>query len=170
MGIPLAIREMTASDPALISQAFYAQGWNKPESQYQQYLRECESGQRVVLLAEVESQFAGYICILWSSHYPYFREASIPEIADFNVLKIFQRRGIGSALMDEAEKRICQRSQVAGIGVGLAKDYGPAQILYVRRGYVPDGLGLSYNEHFPQYGELVRVDDDLVLCLTKRLV
>jgi ribosomal protein S18 acetylase RimI-like enzyme len=117
----------------------------------------------------VKGVFAGYVTIRWQSDYAPFREQSIPEIADFNVLPPFRRRGIGTALMDEAERRISERSPMAGIGVGLYADYGAAQRMYVLRGYVPDGHGLSYRGRQVLGGEKVVVDDDLTLHLTKRL-
>lgn len=40
---------------------------------------------------------------------------------------------------------------------------------YVRRGYVPDGRGLWDGNRWLQWGDTTRVDDDLVLYLTKRL-
>jgi len=51
----------------------------------------------------------------------------------------------------------------------MYSDYGAAQRLYVLRGYVPDGRGLTYSDHFVKPEERVTVDDDLVLHLTKRL-
>ena len=124
---------------------------------------------RDVYVAFVENQFAGYLTICWNSTYPPFQEAEIPEIADFNVLPEFRRQGIGTALMDKAEGEIAKVSCVAGIGVGMDADYGAAQRLYVLRGYVPDGRGLHYKDHFPKYGEQITVDDDLALFFTKEL-
>lgn len=69
--------------------------------------------------------------------------------------------------MDEAEKRIATRSPLAGIGVCLDPDFGPAQVLYAKRGYVPDGRGVYYHDHYPTYGEQVCLDYDLVLYLTR---
>ena len=46
--------------------------------------------------------------------------------------------------MDEAENRIKKYSNMAGIGFGVYKDYGAAQILYINRGYKPDGLSLIH--------------------------
>jgi ribosomal protein S18 acetylase RimI-like enzyme len=89
---------------------------------------------------------------------------------DFNVLPWFRRRGIGGQLMDEAERRIAERSPVAGIGVGLSADYGAAQILYIRRGYIPDGRGVSWRGAICQHGDQVSVDDGLVLYFTKVLI
>jgi GNAT superfamily N-acetyltransferase len=163
------IRPLLLSDIEPIAAAFTAIGWNKPASQYQAYLAEQEAGQRVVLVAIVETVFAGYLTICWQSLYPPFREAKIPEIVDFNVLPDFRRHGIGSRLMGEAEARIAEVSPLAGIGVGMTADYGAAQRIYARRGYLPDARGLMYDHHPVQYGQDVRVDDDLCLYFTKQL-
>ena len=56
-----------------------------------------------------------------------------------------------------------------GIGVGLSRDYGAAQRLYIKRGYVPDGRGVTYNYLPVMAGSKVLVDDDLVLWFTKKL-
>ncbi len=165
----LTIRELTESDCEIISRAFDEQSWNKPDSLYQKYYKECQAGSRVCLVAEWDGEFSGYVNILWESGYPPFKEAGIPEIADFNVLKKFQRRGIGTALMDAVESRISERSPLAGLGVGLYADYGPAQILYAKRGYIPDGHGIYYNAIPVPPGTTAFVDDDLTLQLIKRL-
>ena len=68
-----------------------------------------------------------------------------------------------------AESEIAKESPIAGIGVGMTPDYGAAQRLYVLRGYVPDGRGLSYRGHYPKPGEEITVDDNLALYLTKKL-
>lgn len=163
------IRLLEARHVQPIAAAFAAIGWDKPASQYERYLTEQQRGDRVVLVAFLDGAFAGYLTIAWQSGYAPFREAGIPEIVDFNVLPRFRQRGIGSRLMDEAEQRIAERSPVAGIGVGMDPDYGAAQRLYVKRGYVPDGLGLSSNGRHVRWGETVRVDDGLNLHFTKDL-
>jgi len=163
------IREMNESDPTLIEEAFRLQGWHKPASQYEGYLQESHEGKRVNLVAEYKGEFGGYVTIVWDSGYPPFREGGIPEIVDFNVLIKFRRLSIGTALMDEAESRIAARSAVAGLGVCLHSDYGAAQVLYAKRGYVPDGRGLYWKGRYLKYGDQVTVDDDLVIYLIKRL-
>lgn len=163
------VRMMVAADTALVAAAFAAQGWHKPQEQYRRYLEESDQGRRVVLLAERDGEFAGYVTIVWESDYPPFRAAGIPEIVDFNVLIKYQRQGIGSTLLDEAERRIAERSAVGGIGVGLTADYGAAQVLYVRRGYIPDGRGIAQAGRAIRHGEQITVDDDLAVYFTKRL-
>ncbi|HYN89988.1 MAG TPA: GNAT family N-acetyltransferase [Ardenticatenaceae bacterium] len=165
----MEIRPLQEQDVRPIAAAFAALGWNKPESQYRRYLEEQAAGKREVLVALVAGAFAGYLTIVWESSYRPFREEGIPEIVDFNVLPHFRRRKIGTALMDAAEARVGMRSAVAGIGVGLTPDYGPAQRLYVLRGYVPDGRGLTYDRVPVEYGMQIAVGDRLVLHLTKQL-
>lgn len=166
----LDIRALKASDCEKIHQAFVAQGWKKPAAKYYRYLEMQQQGIRDFLLATYHSEFAGYLTINWTSYYLPFQEKGIPEIVDFNVLKKFQRRGIGTALMDEAERRIQQVSPIAGIGFGITQDYGAAQILYIKRGYIPDGRGLLLDGETLAYGRQVTISDDLVICLTKQLV
>jgi GNAT superfamily N-acetyltransferase len=163
------LRQLEAEDIPVIAAAFAASGWSKPAAQYEGYLAEQGRGERVVLVALREGAFAGYVTVVWCSGYPPFQDAAIPEIVDFNVLPHLRRRGIGSRLLDEAERRIAERSSVAGIGVGLFADYGAAQRLYVRRGYLPDGRGLFARGRHVVEGETVVVDNDLGLYFTKVL-
>jgi GNAT superfamily N-acetyltransferase len=165
----LTFRPMDAGDVEPVVAAFAASGWDKPASQFRRYLAEQSRGERVVLLALVDREVAGYLTVVWQSGYQPFREASIPEIVDFNVLPHLRRRGIGARLLDEAERLIGERSSVAGIGVGMDSDYGAAQRLYAKRGYVPDGRGLTSHGQAVRWGETVTVNDALILCFTKAL-
>lgn len=165
----LAITPLMADDPPRIAQAFAAIGWDKPEAQFARYLDEQTADDRPVLVARLDGEFAGYVTVMWVPQYAPFREAGIPEIQDFNVLPQFRRRGIGTALMDAAEALIATRSATAGIGVGLYPDYGPAQRLYVLRGYLPDGRGIAWNAIPVTPMQEVMVDDDLALFFTREL-
>ena len=163
------IRRLKSSDIPEIANAFQEIDWKKPASQYERYLAQQEAEVRDVYVAFVEGQFAGYLTICWESSYRPFFIKSIPEIVDFNVLPKFRRMRIGTQLMDRAEREIARISSTAGIGVGMTSDYGAAQRLYIRRGYVPDGLGLHWRDHHVQYHEDIVVDDDLALYLTKEM-
>jgi GNAT superfamily N-acetyltransferase len=165
----LQITPLRPDDPPVFEAAFDAIGWHKPAAQYLRYLDEQTADQRPVLVARVDGVFAGYVTVVWEPGYEAFREAKIPEIQDFNVLPRFRRQGIGSALMDAAEALIATRSATAGIGVGLYPDYGPAQRLYVLRGYVPDGRGIASETVPVKPGQVVRVDDELALYFTREV-
>ena len=165
----IKIRNIEETDCKTISDSFKMQGWDKPVSQYENYLSEQASGDRSVLLAFVDDDFAGYLTIKWQSYYPPFREMNIPEIMDLNVLIKHRNKGIATRLMDEAELIVSKRSDKIGIGVGLTEVYGNAQVLYIKRGYIPDRYGISYNERFLNHGDVTTVDDDLILCFIKEL-
>lgn len=142
---------------------------NKPQSLYEQYVQWQKEALRDVLIAEVNDVFTGYLTIQWQSGYEPFKAANIPEIVDFNVLPPHRRKGIGTKLMDEAERRIKNVSPTAGIGFGIYKDYGAAQKLYIKRGYIPDGNGLVKDGHVVKPGTKLFVDDSLAIYLTKQL-
>lgn len=165
----LRVRELGADDPPLLAAAFAAMGWHKPETQFRRYLDEHARGVRGALVAERNDELAGYVTVRWTSAYEPFRAADIPEIEDLNVLAHARRRGVASALLDEAEARIAARSRQAGIGVGLHPGYNAAQRLYVLRGYVPDGRGVTQRGAAIDEGATARFDDDLLLHLVKAL-
>lgn len=92
---------------------------------------------------------------------------------DLNVLPSFRKQGVGTALMQAAEEKAAGESDVVGIGVGLYGGhdggYGQAQRLYVNRGYIPDGLGVTYGYKPTVPGQTYPLDDDLILWFTKKL-
>ena len=71
--------------------------------------------------------------------------------------------------MDAAEDRIATRAPIVGIGVGMTSDYAAAHLLYLNRGYLPDGNGISWKGNVCQYGDQVVVDDGLAIYFTKLL-
>jgi GNAT superfamily N-acetyltransferase len=167
--VRIPVRIMEEQDITTISEAFCQPPWNKSDGQYQRYFQEQTDGKRIVLVAFYNDEFAGYGTICWTSKYAPFAEQQIPEIVDLNVLEQFRRKGIATQLMDRAEAEIAKRSPIAGIGVGLYPDYGPAQRMYVLRGYVPDARGLMRDGKSVESGTSVVVDDALTIHLTKKL-
>jgi len=84
------IRLLESKDIPSIAKAFEQLGWNKPASQYEQYLLEQVLEVRDVYVALMEEKFAGYVTICWTSNYEPFQNEGIPEIVDFNVLPEFR--------------------------------------------------------------------------------
>jgi GNAT superfamily N-acetyltransferase len=165
----IVIRNLQSEDAETFSTAFREMGWNKPVSQFIQYHKDQSQGDREVLVALVDGQTAGYATILWRSQYPSFSREGIPEVQDLNVFSAFRNKGVASFLLNEAELRISRSHSVAGIGVGLHPGYNVAQRLYVKRGYVPNGKGVTYEYQPVDEGVAYRFDDSLVLWLTKDL-
>lgn len=167
METKIKIRLLEEQDIPVIDAAFEKMGWRPRLLLMENYLFEQNKGTRVVLVAFIKEECAGYVTIKWKSDYPPFAEKGIPEIVDLNVFSPFRRRRIASALVDKAEELIFQRSLMAGIGVGLFSDYGPAQRMYVKRGYIPDMLGVAYKGKHVERGQILPIDDDLILYFTK---
>ena len=162
------IRKMIESDIQHLSQGFINQGWPGREGNLTRYFKEQESGEREVLVAEVEGAVAGYITILPCAKQGPFAGMA-PELSDFNVFEPFQNQGIGNLLLEEAEKRVKLISDKVTLGVGLHSGYGPAQRLYIKRGYIPDGTGVWYQNHQPAMNAVCEDIGELVLYLSKNL-
>ena len=162
-----SIRKMQEYDIKNLSQGFINQGWPGREEILARYFLEQECGEREVLVAEVEGALAGYITILPSAKHGPFAEV-YPELSDFNVFEPFQNQGIGNLLMEEAENQVKLISDKVTLGVGLHSGYGPAQRLYIKRGYIPDGSGVWYQNQPLEMNDTIQNNDDLVLYLSKK--
>lgn len=160
------IRTLERGDVEEIVREEHAQGWDASDEKYLTRIRNQEEGRCVSLVAEYAGSVAGYVNLYFHALAGPFLD--YPEIVDFGVLEKYRRHGIGTRLMDEAEKIGFQSSDVVCIGVGLHSGYGSAQRMYVKRGYIPDGSGVWYqNQVCEPYGDCCN-DDDLVLYLSKR--
>ena len=123
------------------------------------------------LIATDGSDVIGYVAIVWESNYAGFRSHGIPLVHQIAVAGPFLRQGVATLLMDAAEHLVRDRGiATLGITVGLFDEYGPAQRLYGRRGYIPDGRGACRGKRPLSKGMQVTMDDDLIIWLTKVLV
>lgn len=165
----LTIRLMVLEDIEAFERGFREQGWNPKPEIHKMYLEEQNRGLRKVFVAEIDREAAGYLTLLPEAAHGPFAGKGWPEITDFNVLQKYQRCGVGGRLMDAAEQAAAQFRPVVTIGVGLHSGYGTAQRMYVKRGYLPDGSGVWYqNRPLEPYTSCCN-DDDLVLYLSKEL-
>lgn len=161
-----SIRKMQESDIKDLSRGFISQGWSGREEILARYFLEQECGEREALVADFEGVVAGYITILPIAKQGPFAGMA-PELSDFNVFESFQNQGIGNLLLEEAEKRVKLVSDKVTLGVGLHSGYGPAQRLYMKRGYIPDGTGVWYRNQPLEMNATIQNNDDLVLYLSK---
>ncbi len=164
------IRILEKTDIAVIVSSFEKSGWQiKPASIFEQYLDDQNNDTSFCFVAFIGDEFTGYVILKWHSDYKNFAKDNIPEISDLNVLPNFRNKGIGSTLIEKCEEYAASKSDIVGIGVGLYPDYGSAQRIYIKHGYIPDGYGVTYNYEYVIPGKEYPVDDDLVLWFTKRL-
>lgn len=165
----ITIRSMRQEDSQVIYDELLAQNWHPSIEIYDGYYTAQEAHIRYVFIAEYQGRIAGYTTLFLEAITGPFANRGIPEIVDLGVFNKYQHKGIGSTILNVAEKKASEISKTVSLGVGLHSGYGVAQRLYVKRGYIPDGSGVWYkNEQLGQYCDCCN-DDELVLYLSKAL-
>jgi len=161
----ISIREATIDDLDILYGIYHASG-KKDDGYFETCLKEgC-----TVLIASLNGEDVAVGLLNWSPRYALYRKLGIPEIQDLNVVPRARRNGVATAMIKWCEGLARSKGkEMIGIGVGLTKDYGPAQILYVRMGYVPDGYGVTCDRETVVTHASYRMDDDLSLMLVKPL-
>jgi GNAT superfamily N-acetyltransferase len=130
---------------------------------------EAQDGKRVILTAWQGDIFCGHVTLLWQSNYPPFQRLKFPEIVDLWVAENFQQQGIAKMLMTEIERlAIARDAPGVGLGVGVTGRFGPAQRLYSKFGYHPDGTGLWVSGRNISNDAAVHLDEAAMLMLAKR--
>jgi len=134
------------------------------------YFERCfDEGYDIFIIRDGDAD-AGFCVLNFTPLYSLYRKMGFPELQDLNVLPEFRRRGLAAALIDHCETAARVRGAGGvGISVGLTRDYGAAQRLYVKKGYIPDGFGATYEREPVAAHAMHRVDDNLCLMLYKTL-
>lgn len=161
----IEIRDATRSDIAALYDLYAAVG--KKDDGYFEHAFEAGA---VPVLAFEDGVLAGFALLNWTPRYSLYRKLDIPEIQDLNVLPAYRRRGIARAIVEYCEEAARRKKcPLMGIAVGMTKEYGPAQIMYIKMGYVPDGNGVTYDRQGVQANMTYTLDDDFALMLVKPL-
>ena len=156
--------EITSRFPE-IREAFFSGDLEEIERHFEGH----HDGSSTTVLGYDDERLVGIVTIRWNSQYPTFKEQGIPLIQNIEIRWEDRGKGYGDRMMAAAEEAISERSDRAGICVGIFDAYGPAQRLYATRGYIPDGRGVCLDHTPLQQGQAVTVDHDLLLWLVKRL-
>ena len=165
----IVIRPMEERDVSVICREEAAQGWHPEPEKYRMRIAHMAEGKSFAFTAEYNGEPAGYNNLYLAAKNGPFAGTGIPEIVDLGVFERFRGHGVGAALMDAAEEKAREVAAEVCIGVGLHSGYGSAQRIYVKRGYIPDGSGVWFQDKVcPEYAPCMN-DDDLVLYLSKKL-
>jgi GNAT superfamily N-acetyltransferase len=165
-----AVIEPVGEDNIEATIRFMADWVSAGEAEARQHLADHGGEDGASLAAARGPRVIGIASILWESNYAGFAERRIPVVHQLAVAGPFRRRGVAMLLMGAAEDLARRHGATElGITVGLFNDYGPAQRLYARRGYLPDGRGACRGQQPLARGTQVTMDDDLILWLTKDL-
>ena len=164
----IQIRKMTYDDIPLICKA------DKDGSEsFIQYLKNNLENQEnkkcSALLALYDGQIAGYVFLYYKCKWGGLKDQGLPSVVDLIVFEAYRRKGIATALMDHAENEARSIHSKIYLDVCLNSDHGPAQRFYIKRGYVPDGAGVYYEQKVLDLNASCRNDDELTLCLVKEL-
>jgi GNAT superfamily N-acetyltransferase len=138
-------------------------------------------GNSSTLFGYKNGELAGILTIRWHSRNPVLRAQNIPLIQNIEIKHDRRGKGLGNELMEHAERFASARTDKIAICVSISAAFGAAQRLYVKRGYIPDGQGVT-KVYEPtekdglvrleplQDGQVVEVNGDLQLWLIKDLV
>ena len=165
----MGIRDMIESDVAVRMADDIAHGWETSHERHRLRVKDAAAKRCVALAADYHGHPAGFVSVYFPARINTYAEQNIPEVVDFGVFEKFRMRGVGAKLMDIAEKIAGERCDTVCLGVGLHSGYGAAQRLYIKRGYIPDGTGVWYQDRVCEPYTECRNDDDLVLYLSKML-
>ena len=164
----MQIRIMTFDDVSLICKAE-----NDESESNVAYLKNQLENQKneecVAFIALYDNQIAGHAFLYYDCKWGGLGTRGLPGVADLVVYEAYRRKGIATALMDEAEREARKVHSKIYLEVCLNSEYGPAQCFYIKRGYVPDGAGVYYEGKVLGLNEACRNDDELTLCLVKEL-
>ena len=163
------VRNMVMEDAKIIYDTYLSYDWHPNIETYENYYKEQEAGDRVVFIAEYENEVCGLCTLVLKPSEGPWANNGWPEIIDLCVFFHIHNKGIGSKLLDAAEKEASKYADHVFLAVGVHSGYGPAQRMYVNRGYNFDGSGVWYQgKQLGQYEPCVN-DDDLLLFMAKKL-
>lgn len=164
----IEIRKMSYDDIPLICKAD-----NDESDRYITYLenqlKNQEKQECSALIALYNGKVAGYVFLYYKCRWGGLANCNIPGVVDLIVFGEYRQKGIATKLMDVAENIAKSHSNKVYLDVCLNSEYGPAQRFYIKRGYIPDGKGMYYEERVCETDAICKNDDELTLCLVKEL-
>lgn len=163
----LIVRDMEQEDIEIFYNKYCSYGWNPNKETYIKYYQEQAEKKRMVFIAEYQGMVAGICTLVLNPGEGPFGNQEIPEIVDFGVFKEMRNLGIGTALLDTVEKEASKLNKKVYLAVGVHSGYGAAQRLYVKRGYIPDGSGVWYQDKPLEQYAVCKNDDELLLFFSK---
>lgn len=164
----IKIRKMCYEDILLVCSA----GQDESESNITYLRRQLDNQEKQecsALLAVYDEVVAGYVFLYYRCRWGALGNCGLPGVVDLIVFEPYRNRGIATALMDAAEEIAGKYSDRVYLEVCLNRDYGPAQRLYAKRGYLPDGKGVYYEGVVCENDAVIRNDDELTICMIKEL-
>lgn len=166
----LIIHSTERSDLSRLDAIIGAMGVAKDVGYFERQFEHQAKGTRQIFISTLDQEDVGYCILNWQPKYALFKKLAIPEIQDLNVLSSFRRRGIATQKIIHCENLAVEKGYAQmGIGVSVSPAFGPAQRLYVKLGYMPDGNGVTHDRGLTTPNEMRPLDDQLCLMMVKNL-
>lgn len=141
----ISVRPCSARDLPLLERDL------PPAAVHAQHLRYQDEGERTYLGAFLDRRAVGTCVIGWTGcREPEFRQAfpEAIEIAGLQVGEAWRGRGVGTALIEAAE-RMALEAERHRIVIGVADDNPSAMTLYTHLGYRPTGEHVTIRYELP---------------------
>lgn len=101
---------------------------------YRNTFDEQRAGRRLMLIADVNQYPIGQVFIQLENSDSWWQGVKRSYLYSLRVMDVFQRQGIGTALLQEAERILVERGYGV-VGIAAARDNPGARRLYERLGY-----------------------------------
>ena len=139
------------------------QKWNKQDKIFEGYLDDIYQSSDHCDVYFIDGK--GFAVLNHAPKYAPYKRLSIPEIQDVFVLPNARGQGIATTLITHCENQVT--GDMVGISVPVSSNFGTAQRLYYKLGYMPDGNGVTYDRAPCGHNDRVKLDDDLCLMMVK---
>lgn len=164
----ISVRRMTYADIPAICEAYDHKSDNDAAYLNRQLANQ-DKQECSALLALYHENVAGYVLLYYRCRWGGLANCNLPSVVDLIVFKDYRQKKIATVLMDVAENIAKKHCDKVYLDVCLNAEYGPAQRLYTKRGYIPDGKGIYYEGKVCETDADCKNNDELALCLVKNL-
>ena len=160
------VRAMCESDAAAFDYEYTLSGEVKSGETFNTLYARQRLKKANVYVAEFEGKLLGYIVVSYETT---VKGEVLVHIEDLFVLPLFRKCGVGKSILDYAEREIMRRYDKAHASIGIGSKFGAAQRLFVKNGYIPDGMGARFNGRVLPDGAQATNIRSLCLKYTKEL-
>jgi GNAT superfamily N-acetyltransferase len=163
-------RPMERGDVALLNHLGRVTGHILEPDYFETTWQEVAQNKRQVICAHAAGQIVGYAHLNFHPLYQPFQRLGIPELQDLYVHPDYRRQGLGRLIIDHVESLARQNGYTElGIGVGITADFGSAQRLYTKCGFIPDGAGVV-QDRIPVPSNTIRPIDGRMCIMMVKIV
>ncbi len=154
--LPLTIRQATYTDLKELE-------WNGEfihlRNLFQRSFHEQQKGSRLMLVVDCNGNLVGRLFIVFKGKNPKLANGeTCAYLYSFQVMEMFQNRGIGTRLLDEAESML-REGNFQKVTISVAKTNHLALRLYDRRGYKIFAENSGKWRYLDHRGKIQQVDE-----------